>query len=79
MKTTKLGKFLKYHRSQACMSLRAVEAKTKKKVGNAYLSQIERGVIKAPHPQILRALSNAIGFRFMDAMRAADYLTKKDF
>ena len=54
------------------LSLKQVEAKAG--VSNAYLSQLERGLRKPPHPDILRRLATAYEVPVEDLLVAAGYL-----
>ncbi len=66
------GLYLKGLRLQRNLSLR--EAAEKAGVSNPYLSLIERGLRKAPHPNILRGLAAAYGVEFNMLMKIAGYL-----
>ena len=70
-----LGQYLASIRKDRKLSLRAVEAQTKKQVSNAYLSQIENDQIHQPSPNILNALSELYEIRFEFLMEKAGYIT----
>ena len=57
-------------------TLRAVEAKTG--VSNAYLSQIENGLVRRPRPHVLHKLAGFYGVPYEDLMTAAGYLAHTD-
>ena len=57
------------------MTLKQVEGVSG--VSNAYISQLERGHRKSPHPDILKGLSKAYGIPVEDLLRAAGYLEAK--
>jgi transcriptional regulator with XRE-family HTH domain len=70
-----LGKFLRDLRKRKGLTLKQVE-----KAGvasNAYLSQLERGLRKSPHPEILNGLASLYGVQVKDLMIAAGYLPKE--
>lgn len=54
------------------LTLKQVE--TQAKVSNAYISQIERGLRKPPHPDILRRLAKTYDVPHRDLLVAAGYL-----
>lgn len=69
-----LGEYLASVRQTLSMSLRDVEEATKKVVSNAYLSQLEKGKIKKPDPNILYALSETYGISYSNLMSLAGYI-----
>lgn len=69
-----LGEYLASVRQSLSMSLRDVEEATKKVVSNAYLSQLEKGKIKKPDPNILYALSETYGSSYSNLMSLAGYI-----
>lgn len=69
----KLGTFLAASRGKLGLSLRSVEAETG--VSNAYLSQLERGKIKTPAPQILYNLAAHYRIPYALLMELAGYPT----
>ena len=69
-----LGEYLASVRHTLSMSLRDVEEATKKEVSNAYLSQLEKGKIKKPDPNILYSLSEAYGISYPNLMSLAGYI-----
>ncbi|MEI5680692.1 helix-turn-helix transcriptional regulator [Mesorhizobium sp. CCNWLW179-1] len=71
--TGKLGTFLAASRGKLGLSLRSVEAETG--VSNAYLSQLERGKIKTPAPQILYKLAAHYRIPYVLLMELAGYPT----
>jgi transcriptional regulator with XRE-family HTH domain len=64
--------YLRELRKARGLSLKQVEAKAG--VSNAYLSQLERGLRKPPHPDILRRLAKAYEVPVEDLLVAAGYL-----
>lgn len=69
-----LGEYLASVRQTLSMSLRQVEEATKKEVSNAYLSQLEKGKIKKPDPNILYSLSETYGISYPNLMSLAGYI-----
>jgi transcriptional regulator with XRE-family HTH domain len=55
-------------------SLRDVEEKTKKRVSNSYLYQLENDNVKQPSPNILFALANIYGASYADLMQLAGFI-----
>ena len=58
-----VGKVLRRARSHRQLSLREVERRIGR--SNAYLSQVERGLIKQPDPVVLLELAELYGLNFM--------------
>lgn len=69
-----LGQYLASIREDRDLSQRDVEKATNKVVSNAYLSQIENGLIKKPNPNILHALSELYAISYEDLMERAGYI-----
>ena len=69
-----LGQYLASIREDRELSQRDVEKATNKVVSNAYLSQIENGLIKKPNPNILHALSELYAISYEDLMERAGYI-----
>lgn len=55
-------------------SLRDVEEKTKKKVSNSYLYQLESDTVKQPSPNILYVLANVYEASYGDLMQLAGFI-----
>lgn len=55
-------------------SLRDVEEKTKKKVSNSYLYQLESDNVKQPSPNILYDLANVYQVSYSDLMQLAGFI-----
>jgi len=55
-------------------SLRDVEEKTKKRVSNSYLYQLENDSVKEPSPNILFALAKIYGASYADLMTLAGFV-----
>jgi transcriptional regulator with XRE-family HTH domain len=72
--TTPLGAFLADLRAAKRFTLRDVEEGTKKAVSNAYLSQLEKGHISKPHPNILHTLAQFYGVAYETMMEKAGYI-----
>lgn len=72
--TNELGPYLASIREDRRMTLRQVEEATEKAVSNAYLSQIEKGKIKKPDPNILHKLSEIYGISYENLMVRAGYI-----
>jgi transcriptional regulator with XRE-family HTH domain len=66
------GTYLRRLRKAKGLTLKQVEAQAK--VSNAYVSQIERGLRKPPHPDILKRLARAYDVQHRDLLVAAGYL-----
>ena len=62
-KSPPVGKVLRRARSHRQLSLREVERRIGR--SNAYLSQIERGLIRQPDPVVLLELADLYGLNFM--------------
>ena len=62
-KSPPVGKVLRRARSHRQLSLREVERRTGR--SNAYLSQVERGLIRQPDPVVLLELAELYGLNFM--------------
>ncbi len=69
-----LGQYLASIRDDRGLTQRDVEKATNKVVSNAYLSQIENGLIKKPNPNILHALSELYAISYEDLMERAGYI-----
>lgn len=69
-----LGQELSRLRSLKGWTLRDVEEKTKKKVSNSYLYQLESGNVKEPSPNILHELAVVYGASYADLMRLAGFV-----
>jgi len=66
------GSYLKRLRRAKGLSLKQVEGAAE--VSNAYLSQIERGIRKPPHPDILKRLAKVYEVPVEELLEAAGYL-----
>ena len=66
------GSYLKRLRRTKGLSLKQVEQAAQ--VSNAYLSQIERGIRKPPHPDILKRLAKTFEVPLDELLEAAGYL-----
>ncbi len=55
-------------------TLRDVEEKTKKRVSNSYLYQLENGSVKEPSPHILYELSVVYGAAYAGLMKLAGFV-----
>lgn len=75
MDANQLGTFLASVRRNRDLTLRDVEAKSG--VSNAYLSQLERGRIKQPSPNVLHALAGCYGISYALLMERAGYPVPK--
>ena len=65
------GKYLKSTREHKGYSLRDVEREIK--VSNAYLSQLEKGKIKQPSPNVLYKLSQLYQISYAEVLRLVGY------
>jgi HTH-type transcriptional regulator, competence development regulator len=68
-----LGAFLSDLRMAKGMSLRQVEEATDWAVSNAYLSQMERGKIRQPSPNVLHSLAKVYAVAYETLMERAGY------
>lgn len=70
-------------RKNSGMTLRDIERKSKGKIANSYVSQIETGFTEKhgvnPTPQVLRILSGVLKIDYLELMIAAGHLTTQDF
>ena len=66
------GPYLRRLRRAKGLSLKQVEQAAE--VSNAYLSQIERGIRKPPHPDILKRLAKVYEVPVEELLEAAGYL-----
>jgi transcriptional regulator with XRE-family HTH domain len=69
-----LGQELSRLRTLKGWTLRDVEEKTKKKISNSYLYQLENDNVKAPSPNILYELSVVYGADYSQLMRIAGFV-----
>jgi transcriptional regulator with XRE-family HTH domain len=69
-----LGAVLADLRTAKRLSLREVEEATGKAVSNAYLSQLEKGKIKKPSPNVLHSLAEVYVVPYEALMEKAGYL-----
>ena len=66
------GTYLRRLRKSRGLTLKQVE--TRAKVSNAYISQIERGLRRPPHPDILKRLAKIYDVEHRELLVAAGYL-----
>ena len=66
------GTYIRNLRKAKGLTLKQVEQAAK--VSNAYLSQIERGLRRPPHPEILRRLAKVYGVSHRELLIEAQYL-----
>src|SRR5258708_28206237 len=69
-----LGSELTRLRKLKGWSLRDVEERTKRKVSNSYLYQLENGNVQEPSPNILYELSMVYGASYPKLMRLAGFV-----
>jgi len=69
-----LGEYLWNVRTKKRMTLREVEEATSHEVSNAYLSQLEKGRISKPSPNILHSLAEVYGVPYERLMQKAGYI-----
>lgn len=70
---SQLGALLCDLRVAKGLSLRQVEEATDKAVSNAYLSQLEKGRIRRPSPNVLHSLASVYGVPYEALMEKAGY------
>jgi len=68
----KFGEYMRKLRKEKGLTLKQVESAAQ--VSNAYISQIERGLRKPPHPDILKRLAKIYEVTHYDLLIAAGYL-----
>lgn len=68
----KFGTYLRSLRKQRGLTLKEVEKKAR--VSNSFLSQVERGLRKPPHPDILNRLAAVYGVSVQELFYAAGYI-----
>ena len=73
-----LGSLLADLRVAKGLSLRQVEEATDKAVSNAYLSQLEKGKIRRPSPNVLHGLAEVYAVPYEALMEKAGYLLPSD-
>jgi len=73
-----LGGLLADLRVAKGLSLRQVEEATDQAVSNAYLSQLEKGKIRKPSPNVLHALAAVYAVPYEALMEKAGYLLPSD-
>ena len=69
------GSHIRKLRKAKGLTLKQVENDAK--VSNAYISQIERGLRKPPHPDILKRLAKVYGVAHRELLIAAGYLEEE--
>jgi transcriptional regulator with XRE-family HTH domain len=69
-----LGQELARLRSLKGWTLRDVEEKSKKKISNSYLYQLETDNVKEPSPNILYELASVYGASYADLMKLAGFV-----
>jgi transcriptional regulator with XRE-family HTH domain len=75
---SELGTLLADLRKAKGLSLREAEEATGKAVSNAYLSQLEKGKIKKPSPNVLHSLADVYVVPYEALMEKAGYLMPSD-
>lgn len=73
-----LGALLADLRVAKGLSLRQVEEATDRAVSNAYLSQLEKGKIRRPSPNVLHGLADVYAVPYEALMEKAGYLLPSD-
>ena len=71
---TRLGALLADLRTARGFTLRQVEEATGHAVSNAYLSQLEKGKVQQPSPNVLHSLAAAYAVPYASLMEKAGYL-----
>ena len=71
---SELGALLADLRTAKGLSLRQVEEATDRAVSNAYLSQLEKGRIRKPSPNVLHSLAAVYAVPYESLMEKAGYL-----
>ena len=71
-----VGRVLRRARSHQQLSLREVERRIGR--SNAYLSQVERGLIKHPDPSVLLELAELYGLNFMTLVSWAGWSSTEE-
>jgi transcriptional regulator with XRE-family HTH domain len=73
-RSNELGGLLADLRKAKGLSLRQVEEATDRAVSNAYLSQLEKGKIQKPSPNVLHSLAGVYAVPYEALMEKAGYL-----
>ena len=73
-RSNELGGLLADVRRAKGLSLRQVEAASGRAVSNAYLSQLEKGKIRKPSPNVLHSLAAVYAVPYESLMEKAGYL-----
>jgi transcriptional regulator with XRE-family HTH domain len=73
-KPSELGALLADLRTAKGLSLRQVEEASDRAVSNAYLSQLEKGKIRKPSPNVLHSLAAVYAVPYERLMETAGYL-----
>jgi HTH-type transcriptional regulator, competence development regulator len=76
--SNELGGLLADLRVAKGLSLRQVEEATDQAVSNAYLSQLEKGKIRKPSPNVLHSLAAVYAVPYESLMEKAGYLLPSD-
>ena len=71
-----LARYLSQVRDIKKLTLREVEEATGKQVSNAYLSQLEKGKIAKPSPNVLHALASVYNVAWDTLMEKAGYIVE---
>ena len=71
---SQLGGLLAHLRSARGFTLRQVEEATDRAVSNAYLSQLEKGKVQKPSPNVLHSLAAVYAVPYESLMERAGYL-----
>ena len=72
-RSSELGSLLTDLRTAKGLSLRQVEEATQRSVSNAYLSQLEKGKIRKPSPNVLHSLATVYDVPYEALMEKAGY------
>ena len=73
-RASELGTLLADLRAAKGFSLRQVEEATERSISNAYLSQLEKGKIRKPSPNVLHSLAAVYAVPYEALMEKAGYL-----
>lgn len=71
MATVTLAKTIREARDRRGLTLRDLSERTS--LATSYLNRLERGQVKRPHPDTLRAVSSALELTYASLMKQAGY------
>lgn len=73
-----LGELLRTSREAMGLTLREVEQRTKDRIKNAYLSQVETGQIQRPSPEVIWLLAELYGLDYEELLISAGHRIRRE-